>query len=263
MGKASSGASLASAKPFLPRISPPPRTPRLAGPEAQADPGPRRAVATRPGAWWCPWDGGQGTGERGQATRGHKYDRNTSPQGGTSAVQQSQRSPKTLSTPTSKKCTPSTNTPSPGGPGPRQAELLAMEIWVPLARQRGVGPARSHLDIAKGCVQRPSVLLSFPSPSSPERCSGRPSPLLQPPPLSLRLLHQTKHHLSGKQLPEAALLEQVSPCPPANRHCHILLPVCHTASPTCGHFLCGLAVLDAGWGSQSSVSRAVFLLPAQ
>lgn len=67
MGKGASGASLASAKPFLPSISPPPRTPRLAVPEAQADPGPHRVVAPRPGARWCHWGGGQGTRERGQS----------------------------------------------------------------------------------------------------------------------------------------------------------------------------------------------------
>lgn len=75
-----------------------------------------------------------------------------------------------------------------------------------------------------------------PFPSSP-RASLRqalPSPLLQPPLLSLRLFHQTKHHLSGKQLPEAALLEQMPPCPPAQSHCHIHLPgVPHTAPRVC------------------------------
>lgn len=58
----------------------------------------------------------------------------------------------------------------------------------------------------------PSVLLfSFLSRASFRQ--ALPSPLLQPPPLSLRLSHQTKHICQGKQLPEAALLEQVSPCP--------------------------------------------------
>lgn len=64
MGKASSGAFLASAKPFLPSISPPPRMPKLSVPEARAD---RGVVAMGPGAWSCHWDGGQGTGERGQS----------------------------------------------------------------------------------------------------------------------------------------------------------------------------------------------------
>lgn len=67
MGKASSGAFLASAKPFLPSISPPPRMPRLSVLEARADPGHRGVVAMGPGAWSCHWDGGQGTGERGQS----------------------------------------------------------------------------------------------------------------------------------------------------------------------------------------------------
>lgn len=109
-----------------------------------------------------------------------------------------------------------------------------------------------------------------PFPSSP-RASLRqalPSPLLQPPLLSLRLFHQTKHHLSGKQLPEAALLEQMPPCPPAQSHCHIHLPgvphtapcVCHTLPHVCARCPRGFAVLSAGWRSQSPVSSAIFLL---
>lgn len=94
-------------------------------------------------------------------------------------------------------------------------------------------------------------------PSSP-RASFRqalPSPLLQPPPLSLRLLHQTKHHLSGKQLPEAALLEQVPPCPPASSHCHTHPPgVPHTCTHMCVPSTC-LALLSS---VQDGGHRALF-----
>lgn len=77
----------------------------------------------------------------------------------------------------------------------------------------------------EGRVQRPFVLFfSFLPQSTLQAGAPLPSPLLQPPPLSLRLYHQTKHHLSGKRLPEAALLEQMPPCRPASRHCHIRLP---------------------------------------
>lgn len=66
--------------------------------------------------------------------------------------------------------------------------------------------------------------MSFSSPFSPSASPRQalPFPCLQPAPLSLRLCHQTKHHLSGRRMPEAALLEQMPPCSP--QHTHIQQP---------------------------------------
>lgn len=96
----------------------------------------------------------------------------------------------------------------------------------------------------------PSVLLfSFLSRASFRE--ALPSPLLQPPPLSLRLSHQTKHICQGNSCQRLLCWSRCPRVPLANRNCHILLPVCHTASPTCVHTLCGSAVLGAGWGHRA------------
>lgn len=141
MGKGASGASLASAKPFVPSISPPPRTPRLAVPEAQADPGP---------AGWWPQDqdhGGvtgvvaKGPEREDRATRGHKYDRNTS--GDLQLLRfNSPRGPQNHPSPPpptgAPQLSPSRKKPSPGGPGPTRhswpwrsgCPWPGSEVWV-------------------------------------------------------------------------------------------------------------------------------------
>lgn len=143
-----------------------------------------------------------------------------------SAVQQPQRSPKPLITPTSKKST--LRSPPPVTHLLLVAQDATTQGWL---RRAGYPWPGSEMWVLQGAIwpwtrDVSSVLLSFSSPSSPRAPfrQALPSPLLQPPPLSLRLYHQTKHHLSGKRLPEAALLEQMPPCPPASRHCHIRLP---------------------------------------
>lgn len=83
-----------------------------------------------------------------------------------------------------------------------------------------------------------NVLLSFSSPFSSRASFGQVllSPRLQPAPLSLRLYHQSKHHLSERRMPEAALLEQMPPCVPQQTNVATsAFPVCHTRTHTRVH----------------------------
>lgn len=144
--------------------------PRLAVPEAQGwhDPVYRGMVAMGPGAWL--WD------QRGdKATRGHKYDRNMSPDQGTSGSPRAAvpEVPKTPRQP-----------PSPKSP-PLAEVLLAPGLW----RPPGTGVALPHLELLalhnRSCPsvqpRTPCVLtlLGEHHPRQPKTCSsGRWQPVL-------------------------------------------------------------------------------------
>lgn len=261
MGKASSGAFLASAKPFLPSISPSPRMPRLAVPEAPADPRHRRMVAMRPGARGVTGMVAKGPEGEDKATRGHKYDRNTAPHQGTSSSCSS-TVPEVSKTPhhphlqkVLPQLSPSSDTFSwwPETPPGRA-------VWgEPGAPGQAVRCGSCKEPPGQGQGTRPTSFCPFLLPP-PEAGAPLCTPaattafIKAPPPNQTPFVRETA--ATGSSAGAGA------PVSPSQRSLSHPPSWCaaHLHPQVCARYLPGFAVLSAGWGAQSPFSRAVFLL---
>lgn len=136
-----------------------------------------------------------------KATRGHKYDRNTAPHRGTSSFCSSTAPevPKTPRRPHLQKVHPQLSPTFSWWPKTPPGRAACGELGAPGQAVR-CGSCKEPSGHGQGTCPTSFCPFLFPPPEPPSGRQELPSPLLQPPPLSLRLFHQTKHHLSGKQL---------------------------------------------------------------